>query len=803
MTTTSQLRWVAATGVLVLMSAVGGTAAWADPDSNSGAVEEVIVTARRTQEELQKVPISVTALPAEALRELDVQDIAELSEHVPNLNLITSTSFGGSSTAYAFIRGIGQQDIFVQNDPGVGIYLDGVYIGRSQGAVFDVIDLQRVEVLRGPQGTLYGRNTIGGAINLVSEVPNATPSAYADVYGGNYSTLHAKAKINGPITDNLFGSLFIARLSHDGYVEAKPDPSCPNCSHDALSNEDTWAARGALRLQASDALTVDLGLDYTVRWNRSIGSRLAFYGSFPFPNSCMPPGPGPVTDAYACAVEAHWGGRTPQSFVDTSYNTHQSSYTGWDHQYARGANLTFTYSPGNYTFKSITAYRRLLVNDASDSDSSPLAQANEVGEETDQWQVSQELQLSSSSFEHHLDWITGLFAMREHADNWIIQGQQFAEMTIYPPGFPIPPPFPGGPPLILPFPFATPSACFNASQPPLFNCGLLNGTNGESTTDYRVDTLAAYGNATWHITPRWSLSAGLRFNSDYKHFVYTNASSRPPLGFDLHNTWNATPGRVGMEFQATPDALLYASWSYGFKSGTFNNGTDPAYPVTVKPETAYAYELGAKTAWFDHHLIANLAGFYTDYRDMQLQVQTNFAKQYRAWTNVGDADIYGFEFELMAKPSNVLHFVASVGNTHSKIKNVNPIALYDPLTNPFGVVSDGARLIHVPLFSTDLGAVLDLPIGSGILTFRVDWSSKSAQEGDLLNSEVARVDEYNVTNARLSYGAASGRWEVYVLSDNVFDKKYETARYSFSPTLVAGAVDGAPRTVAAGARLKF
>jgi iron complex outermembrane receptor protein len=224
----------------------------------------------------------------------------------------------------------------------------------------------------------------------------------------------------------------------------------------------------------------------------------------------------------------------------------------------------------------------------------------------------------------------------------------------------------------------------------------------------------------------------------------------------------------------------------------------------VQPEKVSAYEVGAKTSWLDHRLIANLAGFYTNYTNMQMQVQTDFARQYRAWINVGGARIYGFELELAARPVRHLELNASVGNTTSKVTSVQPIAQYDPVTNPTGVVALGARLLHTPLFSTDVGATVDFPAGSyGSVVTRVNWSSKSSQEGDLLNSAVARVRGYNVTNLRVSYESINDRWELYVLSDNLFDKKYEVARYSFSPSLVAGAVDGAPRTVAAGVHVRF
>ena len=789
MQTRTAIRILTAVAVAVLLPAIDVSIAIADTPL---ALEEVVVTARRREETLQMTPISVTAFTGEGLREREVMDLADLSRHVANFNLLTSTSFGGSSTAYAFIRGIGQLDLFVQNDPGVGIYLDGVYIGRSQGAVLEMVDVQRVEVLRGPQGTLFGRNTIGGAISLITEPAGPKRSALLELEGGNFSALNGKAKVNVPLADDLSLSATVVRRSHDGYAEAKPTALCPVCSHDAENDDDTWAGRVALRYTPTSNLTVDLGGDYSAKHNRAIASRLAFYGSTADPFS--------IASAYSNAVAVQWGAPAA-AFVNTTVNTHQSGFTGWDYQKTGGTNLTVTWLVDGMTFKSITAYRRMDVTDASDSDGSPLVNATLVGDKTHQTQVSQEFQLIGTSFDKKLDWTVGLFGMRENANNTIVQGTQFAEMTFIPPF---------APPLFLPFPQFVPSMCFNKNAPPLFGCGLLAPqgppggppSDGAQFTDYKVRTAAAYTNLTWHFTDQLSVSAGARYNYDQKYFYYWNHPQPPPPSvapngiLDLSHHWDSVTPRVGLEYQATKDALLYASVSRGIKSGNFNSGNDISQPLYVQPEKATAYEVGAKTSWFDHRMTANLALFYTDYKDQQLLVQTSFVSQQRAYVNVAASEIYGFEFELAAHPYNHLQLTASVGNTTSKVKELN-------LGTP--QVTVGSRLVHTPLFAVNLGAALvDVPVGAaGRMALRADWSHKTSQEGDYLNSQVARVDGYGVANARLSYAPVDSNWELYAYCNNVFDKRYELARYSFLPSLVAGAVDGPPRTYLAGARVRF
>ena len=774
----SVIRMLGAAAAAVLLLAVDATVAWADSTSE---LETIVVTARRREETLQTTPVSVTAFSTESLRDREITDLAKLSDYVPNFNLLTSTSFGGSSTAYAFIRGIGQLDLFVQNDPGVGIYLDGVYVGRSQGAVLDVVDLERVEVLRGPQGSLFGRNTVGGAVNLVTAPAGPSRAGYVEVEGGNYGTLNGKARINLPLSDNLFFSATLLRRGHDGYDKAKPSAPCPVCSHDALSNDDTWAGRVALRYVPSDSLTIDLGADFSDKHNRSIGSRLAFFGDTSNPQS--------IAAAYNNAVLTQWG-VPAAAFVNLDSNTHQSSFTGWDYQRAWGTNLTIAWQLGGGTmFKSITAFRGLSVNDASDSDGTPMVNANLIGETTGQHQVSQEFQLIGASFDKKLDWTVGLFGMKENALNTIIQGQQFAEMQFIPPF---------SPPLFLPFPLFVPSMCFNKNAPPLFGCGLLDGTDGKQLTDYRVRTAAAYGNATWHITDRFSLSVGGRLNRDQKSFYYWNDAQGPlpANALNLDHSWNSFTPRVGLEFQVDKDILLYSSFSRGFKSGNFNSGNDPTQPLFVKPEKVEAYEVGAKTSWLDHRLTANLAVFYTEYKDQQLLVQTSFVQQERAYVNVAGSTIKGFEFELAARPTTHVQLNASVGNTESKVTS---LALGTPS------VGLGTRLVHTPVTQINVGAaIVDIPVlTTGRLGLRADWTHKTSQEGDYLNSQVAQVAGYDVANARLTYSPITGTWELYAYCNNLFDKKYEVARYSFLPSLVAGAVDGPPRTYVAGARVRF
>jgi len=753
---------------LSLGAAAPAYAQTAAKDTGYSQLDEIVVTARRREETLQTTPISITALTAQSLEQRNVDDVTKLSQVVPNLNLLSSTAFGASRTAFAFIRGVGQTEVFVQNDPGVGIYVDGVYIGRSQGSVFDVLDLARVEVLRGPQGTLYGRNTIGGAINLISTPPSAEQSFTVQAEVGNYNTVNASLKANLPISEKVLSSVALSRRSHDGYSEAKFDPICPNCSQTDIEDEDSWAGRVAVRLLPNESLTIDLTADYSKKDDLPLGTRTLFFKEGLFPQ-------------YDNAVRVAWAGRGPGSFVNTTPNTHQSSFTGADKQEVWGVSATVAWTSDKTTLKSITGYRELDLYHASDSDGAPLALNTIIPQETTQNQFSQEFQLLSSAFDNRLDYILGVYGMKEDAFDSINQGQSFGELAFLPPF---------APPRFLPFPQFVPATCFNRNAPPLYGCG----RRGAETTDYKVRSYAAFGNATWHLTDRLSISGGLRYNYEAKDFLFIS----PAFGgsfFDLSADWDSLTPRIGVEFKATADMLLYASYSEGFKSGTFNNGNDPTQPLDVRPEKVKAYEVGAKTSWWDNRLTFNIAAFYSDYTNQQLQVQTNVLTQSRAFVNVGGSEIYGAEIEVVARPTEYLRLDAGLGYTHTEITKIN-------VGTPN--VKLGAKLVHTPEISVNLGGDWTVPISEmGSLILRADWSYKSEQEGDFTNNRNVRVDSFNVTNLRATFTPTSGRWDIYAFGDNVFDEEYELSRASFDPNNFASAVDGAPRTYGAGLKVRF
>jgi len=727
-------------------SLISGTAHAQSKAADPVELEPIIVTAERRETSLQTTPISVTALNADALEVRGVTDISDLAKYTPNMTFITSTGASGSRTAFVFLRGIGQSQVFLQNDPGVGTYIDGVYLGRTQGSVQEVLDLERVEILRGPQGTLYGRNTIGGAINLVSRKPDAAPGFEGSVEAGNFGAIKVRARANGPLADTLSASLSVAYLKHDGYVEAKSNPLCPTCTSEDLSGEDSISGRLALRWKPSEDLTIDLTADAAKRDDRSIGRRFAFYDA------------AADQQGYTFAVQRKLG-VPPGAFVNTDINTHNSNIAGFDKQEVWGLSLTGTWDLGGATFKSITAYRELSVGSPSDGDGSPLMlQAARVAQ-IDQDQLSQEFQLTGTSFDDRFNWTVGLFGYREDATSNLVQYRRFAERGIF-----------------VPFPVPTVIDCYDRSRP-LTSCPDQDPT----PSALKVRNYAGYAHLSYEVTDQLSITGGLRYSWEKKEFVGTDFFGLP---LALTDSWTSTTPKVGIDFQATPEVMVYGSYSEGFKSGSINNGNDPLIPTSVRPETVKAYELGVKSQWFDNRLRINAAIFRSDYRDQQLQVSTsNFTF---AFINVSRSRISGGELEFVARPFSGLTIDGGIGYLRTEITKVG-------IATP--AVRQGARLVQVPEWTVNLGATQIVPIGEmGDLTLRVDYSFTDTRENDYVNHPNVRVGSYSLVNLRATYAPSGSNWEFGVYGANILDEEYEVARTSIDPAWFAVAVDGAPRT---------
>ena len=563
----------------------------AEAGQGAVAIEEVVVTARRREESLQTVPLAVTAFQGERLERMDINDISAFSDLAPNVTLKPTASLSGASNAAAFfIRGIGQTDFAVTTDPGVGTYLDGVYIARSIGGVLDTLDVESVEVLRGPQGTLFGRNTIGGAINIRSRRPGDDFAGDISATTGTRERRDLAAAIDLPLSDRLKTRFSFLSQNQQGYVKrlvgfdngGKLVPSGSKANASALSdrqgNRNHATFRLAVEYQPTDALNFHLTVDETTVDEESAASTAAISsGGIPLPGApplvVLPPINVPGLGAVAPGDP-----RLITADKDTTYATGPNG-TELD---ISGAALTITWNFSDaLEFKSITARRATEGSFNRDGDGTPFP----IGEQTrviDFEQFSQEFQWLGSS--ENLDWTLGLYYFEEEAKDrvFVSLGNLFG-----------PPP----------------------------------GIDIDNVVDN--ESLAVFGQATWRLTDRLSATGGIRWTEDDKS--YRTSQVIPVIPLTVVNgasseKFDAVTGRLGVEFQATESSLLYVAASRGFKSGGFT----PRYVAPVAAPTAFAeetvksLELGWKWRAWDDRAQVNTALFTSRYEDIQLVLFDTF-----------------------------------------------------------------------------------------------------------------------------------------------------------------------------------
>lgn len=753
-------------------------AASAQQADTGGEMADIVVTARKREERLQSVPISIAAFSGEALERRNIQAITDVSKFVPNLTLDTGArSGGGSFGSQIFIRGIGQLDYSVYADPGVGLYVDGVYVGRTQGSVLDVLDVERIEVLRGPQGTLFGRNTIGGAISVVSAKPTSEFGGYIQGSVGRFDQKDLRASLNVPLTDRLAVKFSFATKNRDGYAHSL-------ITNDEFGDQHSVAGRVVARWTPSDSIESTTIFDITHQRQGGQFQRVVSV----VPTASLPAG----TRLFNSLVAS----RTPYAAFDSRWLP-TSTYTN----FASGPNINNLDSWGlsedlefklsdDVTLSSITSYRDLRFHVAVDIDGSPLnlASLNDVAR---QHQFSQELRLGGTAIGDRLKWLVGGYYFREKIDyhnTAILFGGLYSALEA------------------LPGPIFPPSVPFGGRSNPA-NVSLdlaLGQVNQPINTTY-----AAFTQATFKLADRLSITGGLRYNDDQKDItvVNTRAVSRVvsfPLTTRSAKFKSWTP-KASIEFQATPDLLFYASYAKGFKVGGFNaRASDPFEFNTYNPEQVSTYEAGFKSEWFDHRLRVNAAAFHSDYTDLQFVTQVPIGTPLPPGSvpancpkspfctiagNAAQARIQGFEAEATARLFPNFDLSASVGYNHNKYTKLDP-------TLPQQGILITNKLPKTPEWTINLGAQHVLPISNfANLTTRVDYSYRSTTYNDFENTPVLTQPGYGLLGARIALAAPDNGWELALSGQNLTDKVYISSGFGAAGTFgfnLAGFA--APRT---------
>ncbi len=693
---------------VALLSAAALMSTNAFAEDNTLALEEVVVTAQKRATDLQTTAAAISAYSSEALLNRGISDIEDLGRANPSMDV---SLYQGEAQIY--IRGIGYSGIIGGTDSSSALHLDGVYVSRSSSAVPGFMDIDRVEVVRGPQGTLYGRNATSGSINLIHKRPTEEFSAKSKLSLGNYEHYKAFGAISGALSDNLRARLAMQLENHEGYTDlTRLDGS----SHEAEAKDD-FTARFTLEYDLSDSVLISLSGDYyeaddtQVVWHRMNA--------------------GAQTNPFFQQYIANLGGVLSENYSRDLFSDleHENNPRIW------GLTGRVEWDLGDYQLTSITAYRETNPFNHDEGDFTAAFGVDQLREE-DHKQFSQEFQLSSPQ-DRALSWLVGFYYFTEEND---VRNEYF-----------------------LPF------VDEQYGLPNDDNCCLLE-LNGTGETD----AWAIFGEATWDITDNLELLVGGRYSEEerggrndvlLRNFIPGVLDN--VAGFNDETFDSFTP-KVGLNYTLNEDLFIYASISEGFKSGGFNVGSYQQTPF--EPEEILAYEIGIKADLFDNRLRLNSALFFYDYDDLQIQDVENNNTVVR---NAAKAEIFGLELEGTALITE--NFLVDFGFVWLNAEFTEG-ALMDPKAPALGIQElDGNNLPRAPEFKAVLGAQYEIALSSGSsLQFRVDYSWQDEVFFSAFNVGQLSEDAYDWTKAKVTYSSADRNWSLAAYVDNISDEEVFT-----------------------------
>lgn len=771
---------------LLILSSMMQLNSVAVAQDNTGAavLDEIVVTARRKSENLQSAPVTVSAFNQNSLENLGVTNNIDIGRFTSNVVFDNTSSFAGVDTFQAFIRGVGQTDFALNTDPGVGLYIDGVYIARAPGAVTELLDVERIEVLKGPQGTLFGRNAIGGAVNIVTQAPSDEFYARGHVRVGSFNAKEASGVINVPIIDGLNASVAFSVDSIDGFQERIPFPSDVNAlgnpggtqtsvpldqllTSDNNSSQSPGAKAGGtirakLAWEASENVSVTLAADNTTRRDAAnpttlleVDPNFALGGLF---NACVAGVPGLpcLSDFLATGINAD-GSRPDQQF------TPQFITDDIDETFATGANFANIESYGlsstidwrvsdSLSIKSISAYRELDSTFGLDIDSSPLV-FDQTTFALNTQQLSQELQFNLNLGDR-FDATLGAYYFDE-------DGSQLDAVAI---------------------------------------AGGLIQVSGGFEQDTKA--YALFGEGNYKITDDISVLFGARFTEEEKTLslgqqnLNTAFSTLGLATADLprpndatflgraepfEETFDNISFRVGANWQVNDDLYTYATFSQGFKSGGFTTRlttffsdallaqADPNDPNVLRQlnfdeETSDNYEIGFKSTLANNRIRLNGAAFINQYDDIQVVVQRGVSPSNE---NIAAAEIKGIELELEALVTDTLRVNGSLGLLDAEYTDIDPAAA-PLLVNRFGQqLTLDTELQNTPDVTASVAVNFDL---SDAITLNGNLSYVSEVTNDPFAVEDLRQDGYALLGASMKI-KPTNTWNIKFGVDNFTNER--------------------------------
>lgn len=707
---------------------------------------DIIVTARRRDERLQDVPISVAVFTGVDTEAKSLRNVQDLTTFTPNISFANGTT-RGKGAGSLFIRGIGQPNTDTNFQPGVGMYQDGIYVASMQGMNLDLLDTERVEVLRGPQGTLFGMNTIGGAVNVVTKRPTDEFEGSLEGTLGRFDRREGKVRLNVPIVPGLLNARFAGSIQKaDGF--AKRIDFVTGRKIDDQGSTDRIAGRALFNLKPSDTFDVLFSID---------GMRVRETNT-PFQIFNI------STGALRTLLNTQLAARglplfgtnfvTNDPFV--SYGTGLNNYDvdAWN------ASLIATWDfADNMQLKSLTGYRDLKVDSGNDFDASPYI-LGEQGVVWNQHQISQEFQFNGNTNDKKLNWVLGLFYI--HQVSMDVRQNLFGQTA--------------------------------------WDLGGTPDTTGLGRQNMYGDDYAIFGQATYAITEKLNLTLGGRYSKNKRRLVSDNRRGNTGVvTFPFvsgKGSWGAFSGTAALDYHFSEDFMVYGNVGRGFKGGIpeQSNQNQPE----VKPEYATSYEIGFKVQALDRKVQLNFAAFHTDYNDQQFFVSRidNLGITRSFVANAAKSRIRGLEGDLTVRPMEGLTLSGSLGHTDARYLAIGAGL---PITT-------ATKFLETPKWTYTLSGEYIADLGNaGTLTPRIDYGYRSALEHDLVNRPTGRQPGYGLLNARLTYQTADEAWSLSVFGTNLTNKIYTVGALT-TATATFGYDDlqyGRPREWGATLRYSF
>jgi iron complex outermembrane recepter protein len=814
-----------ARGCLVALVFSVATPAWsqtAAPAEDEGGIQEIIVTAQKRTENVQNVPIAISAFAGDALAERAVGNVSQLASLSPNVNLDSGVSFSASTAVLAAsIRGIGASDFAFNIDPAVGVYVDGVYLARSVGANQDLLDVERIEILKGPQGTLFGRNTIGGAVSIVTRDPAKEFGVRGDLTLGRFNLFQARASVDIPLADNLYSTWTVDIKTRNGHLKRLPFPGSlaanspsytayPAAGYESPSregDEDNRTFRGKLKYDGGSVrLTLSGDYAYTQGtaptkllqttngdpgglfgnlYNLCISTPVATLNDIGLINMCNSSGTqlpsrhrgqtfavnrlytlaGVNADANPNNDLLPWDNRFITNDRDTSYAT--------GNNFSKLRNYGFTgtaeFDVGeDALIKSITSYRKSNWVSGLDGDGSPL-NISTYSFRQRQKQFSQELQLVGSALDDKLNYVLGAYFFNESGflADYVIAGE-----GIY----------------------------------------VIDGPNWLKTNAY-----AGFGQLDYRVNDLIGFTVGARYTKESKEFeggqqelsglfyklagapcsnlagdIFPNAvlpngqtcrvannypdPNNPlriyPAGINRQKFNNFSP-KLGIQIHPADDVMIYGSWSKGYKTGgwTTRYSTPQTFVSSFDPEKATTYELGLKSTLLDRRLQVNAALFYTDYSAIQLNYQVGGSPTI---ANVGDGKIKGGELEIVAQPTKALTLNFAVGYTDAYYTALDPaVAVTSGASALQAGAVVGSTLPKTPKWKVNFSPRYQIEMGNGSsVTLLGDYTFISKQTNNVERTFALNRPSVSILNASIAYRDPSEKYTVTVGGTNLTNKRY-------------------------------